>query len=267
MKRYSNKKTYFYVGIVLFFLIFFHFLGWLSSVEIFLRAITIPPLTYLNRSVIHLEERLFIFQNRSHLAEDYAACRNELQTQQVLTAQLKTITNENDELKKQLSFKIKQKNQLIIAEVVGKEINNNQQIIIINRGGSDGIQVDQPVIAGEGSMIGRVIKAEKDIALVLLINDSQSKVATTILNQDHSLGVVEGGYGISLRMTFIPRNETILVGDQIITSGLETAIPRGLLIGSVAAVENEAYKPFQQAILTPSVDLSKLTIVGVLLPN
>ena len=55
--------------------------------------------------------------------------------------------------------------------------------------------------------------------------------------------------------------------DQIITSGLEQSIPRGLLIGEVAVAENEAYQPFQQAVLTTATDLSKLTIVSVLLSN
>jgi rod shape-determining protein MreC len=68
-------------------------------------------------------------------------------------------------------------------------------------------------------------------------------------------------------MNFIPRNETVLVGDKIVTSGLEKTFPRGLLIGEVAVAENEAYQPFQQAVLTAAADLSKLSIVSVLTSN
>lgn len=116
-------------------------------------------------------------------------------------------------------------------------------------------------------MIGTIAKIEKNISLVRLINDNQSKIAATILNRDNSLGVVEGGYGLSIRMNFIPRNETVLIGDKIITSGLEQTIPKGLLIGEVAVAENEAYQPFQQAVLTSATDLSKLFIVSVLTSN
>ena len=42
-------------------------------------------------------------------------------------------------------------------------------------------------------------------------------------------------------------------------------MPYGLLIGTVAVVENEAYKPFQQAVLNPATDLSHLTLVTVLI--
>jgi rod shape-determining protein MreC len=85
-----------------------------------------------------------------------------------------------------------------------------------------------------------------------------------VLNDDSSPGVVDGGYGISLRMQFIPRNENVHIGDQIVTSGLEDKIPKGLLLGTVAVVENEAYQPFQEAVLTPAVNLSKLTFVTVI---
>ena len=153
------------------------------------------------------------------------------------------------------------------AEVVGKNTDSADKTIIINVGEEAGLKVDQPVVAGDGILVGKITKVEKQLAVVRLISDNQIKVAATVLNNERSLGVVEGGYGLSVRMSFIPRNEVVQVGDQIITSGLELNIPRGLLIGSVAAVENEPYQPFQQAVLTPAADLAKLTLVSVLLTN
>jgi rod shape-determining protein MreC len=100
---------------------------------------------------------------------------------------------------------------------------------------------------------------------VRLLNDNSSKIGATILNTDRSLGVVEGGYGLSVKMNFIPRNEIVKVGDIIVTSGLEAGMPRGLLIGSVTAIENETYRPFQAALLLPGTDLSKLSIVSILI--
>jgi rod shape-determining protein MreC len=68
-------------------------------------------------------------------------------------------------------------------------------------------------------------------------------------------------------MTFIPQNETITPGDVIVTSGLEPLIPRGLTIGTIEAVEKEAYQPFQKAVLTPLASLNKLRVVSVLLTS
>jgi cell shape-determining protein MreC len=55
-----------------------------------------------------------------------------------------------------------------------------------------------------------------------------------------------------------------MVGDQIVTSGQDLEIPKGLLIGKVVSVENEAYQPFQQAILEPAVNLEKLIDVTII---
>ena len=66
-------------------------------------------------------------------------------------------------------------------------------------------------------------------------------------------------------MNFIPRNETVNIGDLITTSGLEDGVPRGLVIGKIAALENEAYKPFQQAIITPTANLDKIFLINVII--
>jgi len=50
-----------------------------------------------------------------------------------------------------------------------------------------------------------------------------------------------------------------------VTSGLEKGIPQGLLIGTVEAIEKEAYQPFQKAILNPLANLDKITLVSVLI--
>ena len=84
------------------------------------------------------------------------------------------------------------------------------------------------------------------------------------MSRDRSIGIVEGGYEISIQMNFIPQNEELNVGDAIVTSGLEETIPRGLLIGRVEAVKKEAYEPFQQAVITPAAPLHALTVVTVL---
>ena len=197
----------------------------------------------------------------------YNTCLTDIAKTDVLTAQFKILQKDNAELRKQLGFKQAQATQSVAAEVVGNNLDGAEQTLVINQGSTAGVAVDQPVVVGNGVLIGKIIKTEAAIAMVRLISDNRSKIGAIILNDERSQGVVEGGYGISLRMQFIPRNETVHIGDQIVTSGLEDKIPRGLVIGTVAVVENEAYQPFQQAVLTPATALEKLTLVGVVITN
>ena len=55
------------------------------------------------------------------------------------------------------------------------------------------------------------------------------------------------------------------IGDVVVTSGLEEGMPRGLLIGTVEAVEKEAHQPFQTAVIKPFISFSKITLASILI--
>jgi rod shape-determining protein MreC len=120
------------------------------------------------------------------------------------------------------------------------------------------------VIVDNGLLVGKISHVELRSAIVQLLTDNKSKIAATVMNSQKSIGVVEGGYEISVQMNLIPQHELVSIGDMIITSGLETQIPRGLLIGRVEAIKKEIYQPFQQAVLTPLAPLESLTTVLVI---
>ena len=108
--------------------------------------------------------------------------------QELIKAQLKILAEENTELKKQLSFKQRAKAPQMAAEVVGKNTDSADKTIIINVGEEAGLKVDQPVVAGDGILVGKITKVEKQLAVVRLISDNQIKVAATVLNNERSLG-------------------------------------------------------------------------------
>ncbi len=248
-------------------LIFFHYFGWLGALEHGVRSLIIPISTKITQWRLSSQDSYNYFANQKNLVGQYNKCLSEDQDSDVADARIKDLEKENNEIRKQLNFFHRRNFTAVGADIVGQSSNSAEKMVIIDAGSSAGIKLGQPVVARDGILVGTIAKVERDIAMVRLINDNQSKIAATILNKDGSLGVVEGGYGLSVRMNFIPRNETVLIGDKIITSGLEQAIPRGLLIGEVAVAENEAYQPFQQAVLTTAIDLYKLTIVSVLISN
>lgn len=265
---YSNgRKVYTFLGAILVLLIFLNYLGALSPVKNLLLSLVSPLIIRSNELGIKTAENFRYFKNRQEFFDAYNEMEKELTDFELISSKLKIAEMENAELKKQLSFRERSALAQITARVIGKNADSADQTIIIDQGTEAGIKDGQPVIVGDGIFIGRVAKAEKYSSIVRLINDNQVKVAATILNHDQSLGVVEGGFGLSVRMSFIPRNEVIQVGDQIITSGLDVFTPRGLLIGTVAAIENEPYQPFQQAVISPAVELAKISLVAVILVN
>jgi len=262
-----KAKNYFFLGFIFALLILFHYLGWLNPVENGARALLIPISTTINHWRIGSQDSYGSFSNKKTMLEEYNKLLSKNQDLEVASAKLKDLEKENAEIRKQLNFFHRRNFTSVAADVVGQSSDSVEKMIIIDVGDAEGIKFGQPVISGDGILVGTIAKVEKNISMVRLLNDNQSKIAATIQNKNDSLGVVEGGYGLSVRMNFIPRNEDVLIGDKIITSGLEETIPRGLLIGEVAVVENEAYQPFQQAVLATATDLSKLIIVSVLVSN
>ena len=260
----TAKKTYYYIGFFVCLALLFHAIGWLRPLENGVRYSLLKPLQKIAEWRVGLRQSIDLFHKRKDVENQLAACDAAARNADALNARIQFLTDENDQLRQQLNFKTQVHYPTITAEVVASGVDSAGNILVINRGTRDLLRVNLPVVSQEGVLVGKIVKAEDTVAWVRLINDSESKVAATVLNHDRSLGVVEGGYGVSLAMNFIPRNEAVGVGDKIVSSGLEQTIPRGLFIGTVAAIENEAYKPFQQAIITPGVDLSKLTFVTIL---
>lgn len=265
MLNLTGKKTYLSLGAILVLLIFFNFIGLLNPIKNFVRNIFIPIYTKSNELSIQLDDNFEFFKNKNDFFQSYQQCQDQLINQKVDQTEMEIIKEENYELRQILNFSEKTQLTPKIARVIGKNTDNTNQSIIIDRGYEEGIQIGQPVIIGSGILLGKIIKVEQDMAIVRLINDSQSKIAATVINNEKSLGIIEGGYGLSIKMNFIPRNETVLIGEKIITSGLEEYIPRGLLIGEVTAIENETYRPFQSAIINSSADLDKIFLVSVLI--
>lgn len=181
-----------------------------------------------------------------------------------LTAKLTLLTTENNQLRNQLNFKFHSTSMSIGADVIGHDLDTSRQSFLINRGSADGVQAGRAAFTDDGVLVGKISKVFDNSAWLQLLTDSMSKVGAVVLNEKMSQGVVEGGFGISLRMRFLPRADQISVGQKVVTSGLESGIPRGLLIGTVALVENEAYQPFQEAIVTPYNDSNQLRLISIL---
>lgn len=260
-----RRKIYLVFVFLLALIIIFNYLGWLNWLKYRLRLIFIPILANANEIGVKLGDNYHFFTNKEDFFNQFNKCLINLQQEETAAAQNQLLAEENVELKKQLGFVRRAGLATVTASVVGRNADSIEKTIIINAGETETVKVGHPVVAGDGVLIGRVTKVEGEISVVRLINDNQSKILATVLNKDRSLGVVEAGYGSSVRMNFIPRNEVVLIGEQIVTSGQDLQVPKGLLIGKVVAIENEAYQPFQQAVLETTINLEKIIDATVIL--
>jgi rod shape-determining protein MreC len=193
--------------------------------------------------------------------------RNKLMEDNVKSQMVK---EENDVLREQLGFLSKNKYRYVVSNVISRgELNNSAktpETITIDKGIKDGISKGLSVVSGDGIIVGKVVEAKDNIARVDLTNNLDCKIAATLLGDTKTNGITSGDLGLTIKMDFIPQTVVIKPGDLVITSGLEDAIPRGLVIGKISTITKESNDLWQSAVVEPLISPDDLIIVSVLLP-
>ncbi len=149
------------------------------------------------------------------------------------------------------------------ADVVGQEPNPYLRYVIINAGQAEGVTVGMPVITGGAVLVGRVAETGLHTSKVQLITDPGSSVAA-ILQQSRATGLLVGQPDGSLRMVYIPQEDSVQVGDVVLTSGLGGTLPRGLVLGQVVEVVKQDFALFQEAVINPAVDYRRVELTLVI---
>ncbi|MFA7314845.1 MAG: rod shape-determining protein MreC [Candidatus Magasanikbacteria bacterium] len=256
----NKTATFFAIFFVIFFVVVFNRLHWLNFIEK-------PVISVIDWSLkpIHKIKLYFKKTDQPLTTEDRNTLEQIKEKNEISETNVQILTEENIELKKQLNFFVENNFEHVGAIVLSRTVNPLATTIMIDKGTKDGIEIDNPVIVSNGILIGKIIKVEDSRSVVRLVNDNNSAIGATIMNNERSIGLVEGGYGLGVRMNYIPQNEIVAPGDVIISSGLSDNIPRGLVIGNIEIVDKQPHEPFQQAVITPAADLGYINLVSVII--
>lgn len=265
MNKILNKKSISII-IAVFLIILLHYMGVLSMLENYIAAVFRPA----ERVAVQSGEQLQIFYDRTTDKRDLYSINKTLEEyiRELLqeNASLKMLADENRALRAQLGFYSEQSYEKVLANVInhGGALDVNR-IITIDKGGNDGIQAGQAVVVDEGIIIGKVFKITDTSAHVLLLTDEQSQIAAVIAGKEESTGLLSGELGLTARMDFIPQTAELAVNDLVVSSGLEVAVPKGLLIGRIQEIQKKNSGLFQAAVIEPAINLNNINIVSVIL--
>lgn len=124
----------------------------------------------------------------------------------------------------------------IPARVVTSHLGAQSRSLVIDAGTDAGVRADSPVL-GWGGALGRVVSATPTHAKVRLLTDPNSGVAG-IVQRSRAEGMILGRGGDVLEMAYVPKYADVLVGDRVVTSGLDGVFPKGVGVGIVTAVED-----------------------------
>jgi len=92
-------------------------------------------------------------------------------------------------------------------------------------------------VTSDGALVGIVKESNPPYTTVQLVSDQQFRgVAET---KDQTKGVIEGELN-AIRLSRVPKNEKLQVGDELVTSGLDGRFESGIPIGVIREVFDES---------------------------
>ena len=139
------------------------------------------------------------------------------------------------------------------AHVIGKDSGNWFSTFTIDKGSKDGIAADMNVMAGSG-LVGIVTEVGPTWAMVLSTSDRCIVSGDLSLMSDNQIrfGQMENN------------DNTVSVGDQIVTSYISDKYLQGILIGYVSEVTVDSNNLTRSGYITPAVDFKNLQEVLVI---
>jgi rod shape-determining protein MreC len=179
--------------------------------------------------------------------------------------QLEEAERENSRLRAILGFEPPAGYKLLQARVISVTGEKAPIAAEINRGSDDSVQVDQTLI-NEYGLIGRVVSVFRNVSTVQLLTDPANRVAVRVASS-RDMGIVKYRPFEGMILDNLPIQDSIKVGDTVLSSGLGGLYPPGLTVGFVESVERPEEEPFWKVRLKPAANFSSLEELFVLRPQ
>jgi rod shape-determining protein MreC len=170
---------------------------------------------------------------------------------------------ENRRLKDLLQYSGTLERRTVGARVVGHDVAPWFQAIFLGTGSEAGIEEGMSVVTPQGA-VGRIHAARPGLSEVLLVTDGRF-AADVMVERNRVRAVAEGIGGNFCRLKYVSPVHDVAVGDRIVFSGFDGAMPKGMLLGTVASVDRPKESLFQKVKVQCAVNFLDVEDVLVIL--
>ncbi len=203
----------------------------------------------------------------AQLRQVIAQLQNKLDEKNSQLVDYYELKRQNEQYKQYLDIKDQQQDfEFVSATVIGRDPNELFAGFTINKGSLSGISLNDPVITSSG-LVGKVTALGATYAKVTTILSPSLNVGALCRRTSES-GVVSGSLRLSdqgaTSMNFLDPAVTLQPGDLIVTSGLGSVFPAGLLLGEVKEIIPGERDISMTAVIDTAVDIPKVTDVFVI---
>ncbi len=134
---------------------------------------------------------------------------------------------------------------------------------MLDKGSADGVRKGMGVVTPLG-VVGKVVAVTGRTAKVILLTDPNSGI-DVLVQRTRSRGIVSGSLESGTVLKYIKRSEDVQEGDRLVTSGLDSVFPKGMMAGTVIKVRKQSRGLFQSVEVLPAVQaalVEEVLVVG-----
>ena len=272
MKDFFSKYGVWILAAAAFIAVALSALSYFSSTSSILEnaaGVVTSPFRYASESVSRwFEDKRHYYQTYDDLLEENRALREEVAELRANARQADRDRDENALLRELIGLREQRRDfDFESAMVLDRSNNNWTRTLTLGRGTNHGVAVNNVVVSSEGYLIGVVTEAGLNWCTVQTIIDTDTELGA-LLYRTGDVVIAEGDFTLMrekrLKVTYLPSDTALLVGDYIVTSGLGGYYPSNIVIGTVESVEADNNGLAQYAVLTPMLDFDALTEVFII---
>lgn len=166
---------------------------------------------------------------------------------------IELLSHENEELRTLLGDGEQKR---IVAGIIGRPNKLPYDVLVLDKGSSEGIVEGAPVFIGERTVIGAVKKVFPHSAVVELVTSPGFVSSVYIFGPD--IYTTAYGIGGGQMRVGVPQGIKLNEGDLVILPSVESGI-----YGKVSVVDSIPTRPEQYGYVSPETPLSSLRLVSV----
>ncbi|MCH7882521.1 MAG: rod shape-determining protein MreC [Proteobacteria bacterium] len=203
--------------------------------------------------------------SQTDLLVENAALRAEGRKLNARLQKMQVLLAENTRLRNLLGASRNLADEVIVAELLSVDQNPYRQVIEINKGTNDGVQIGFAVIDDFGVM-GQVIHVNRHSSTTILISDPEHAIPVQFIRSGTRSVAFGNGSADRLELRYLPATADIRVGDELVTSGLGGRFPADYPVATVTEIKQNLTYGFVSITAKPKARLDSSREVLIIKP-
>ena len=193
------------------------------------------------------------YRNILSVKEENRMLREKVTQLNLHNLRLKYYVHENDMLKEMLKFSKESQWDLKPANIIRQSFSPSTHTFTINIGNNEVITKDKPVIDMNG-LIGKTHIIGNNSTIIQVLTDKNFRVSIRV-GKNKTLGIfvpTHGSYGI---LEGIPKSQSVVKNDIVVTSGISDIYPINIPVAKVTSVTVNPNQLFQDIAVEILADI------------